>query len=227
MNDSQTSSPVAARVRANFVPAVIAAVLLILFGFLYLAKPTGTDLYSRSAQVFYHTLRIGGVAMALIAMWSLTGRRHALLADAVASLVIGLLFILSGGGMIVDGGGVFPSSLNILFGLMFMSAGLHNGRAFAAFASPGRHEDLSDAPFARSTGRVADEPTAEVEDLVKPGSRIDRLREARTEAIRTMNYPSSEVQERPIESPSASPSCEPAAEGFLASFADDRPPRSP
>ena len=73
------------RVRQNAAPAAVGAVFLLYFGFFQLAEPTGTGLFDRASWVFYHTLRVGGVAMAVVALWSLAGQAVTLAIDAVVT----------------------------------------------------------------------------------------------------------------------------------------------
>jgi hypothetical protein len=262
-----TSDEMAARVRGNVVPATIAAVLMTLYGFFYLAEPAGTDLFSRSAWVFFHTLRIGGVAMAALALWSLSGHRHALLADAIVSWLIGASLILTGVGMLIDGGGALQSILNVVFGSMFVSAGTHNGRAFSASRpivtqivapEPALTKPVDGASWlagvkASSRRAVQSSPEPELPAVSTARRMIDSgapeeapahssrgasrsTRSARADSINDtddgLNIESSRKLNEPDVVPAAIPPGESGAapgevppEGFLASFADKRPPR--
>jgi len=135
-NDSNITSDIAQRVRRNTGSAALAAVCLIYCGFFYLGEPAGSDLFAVSAFVFFHTLRIGGILMALVALASLTGHKAALLLDGVVSVGIGFLLALTGVGMLIDGGEALQSILNLMFGAMFISYGAKNGRDFFAYADP-------------------------------------------------------------------------------------------
>lgn len=140
-NHNSTSSEIARRVRSNAWSAAIAAALMILFGFYYLGKPTGTGLFPLSALGFYYALRIGGIAMAAIAVGSFVGFRPVLLVDAVVSVAIGVLFVLTGVGMLLGGGDAFQTILSVVFGAMFFSAGVRNWRDYFLLAP------ASDRPF--------------------------------------------------------------------------------
>ena len=134
-----TPREIASSVRGNAWSAAIAAALMILFGFYYLGKPTGTGLFPLSALGFYYTLRIGGIAMAVIAVGSFAGFRPVLLVDAVVSVAIGVLLILTGVGMLVGGGDAFQTILSVVFGGMFFSAGVRNWRDYFLLAPARDH----------------------------------------------------------------------------------------
>ena len=130
-------SDIASRVRQNAGSAAIAAALLIYFGFFRLLEPAGTDLFNRAGWLFYHTLRIGGVAMALVAAGSLIGHPRVLLIDALISTTIGVLLILTGLAMAADGGAMMQTIINVLCGGFFASAGIRNWREYTAFGHRG------------------------------------------------------------------------------------------
>ena len=132
------------RVRGNALPAAVAAALLLYFGYGRLSEPSGTDLFHQAGWVFYHTLRLGGLAMAAIAVWSWIGQRHALIVDAVASTVIGLLLIVTGAAMIIDGGDALQTLINVVCGGMFVSSGIRNGRDYFALV-PATAAEVVDA----------------------------------------------------------------------------------
>ena len=116
----------AMRVRQNVAPAAIGAAFLLFFGFLRLTEPTGTELFDNASWVFYHTLRLGGLAMAAIAAWSVFGHPITLAIDAVVTVAIGTLFIITGLGMAVDGGAMGQTIINVVCGGMFISTGVRN-----------------------------------------------------------------------------------------------------
>ena len=68
-----------------------------------MARPTGSGLFEQAGLLFYYTLRLGGVAMAVIAVCSWLGLRPILFVDAVVSVAIGGLLILTGVLMLADG----------------------------------------------------------------------------------------------------------------------------
>ena len=119
-----------ALVRRHAGSAAFAAALMLFFGFAYLAKPDGTDLFARAWLVLYYTLRLGGVVMAAIAVWLWTGNRFALAADAAVAATVGVLFILTGLGMLATGGDSLQMIINVVCGWMFFSSGLRTGREY-------------------------------------------------------------------------------------------------
>jgi len=123
----------AMRVRQNVAPAAVGATFLLYFGFFHLAEPTGTGLFDRASWVFYHTLRVGGAALAAIAAWSLLGQPITLAIDAVVTVAIGALLILTGLGMAIDGGEILQTIINVVCGGMFTSSGIRNWRDYRLF----------------------------------------------------------------------------------------------
>ena len=118
-------------VRGNAGSAALAAACLIFYGyFSSLAKPSGDSWFALGNLIFFYVLRVGGVAMAIIALWSWAGHCSALLADAIASVAIGVLFWTSSAMMLSDGGAPFNLLLMLFFGMMFIVAGIRNGRAY-------------------------------------------------------------------------------------------------
>ena len=242
---------IASRVRQNTLSAAIAAALMIYFGYFQLSRPVGTDLFHQAGLVFYYTLRLGGLAMAGIALWSMMGQRSVLIVDAVVSIAIGVLFVLTGLAMWLDGGGMFQTILNAVFGAMFISAGARNWRDYSLWAIP------SDRPVSFGVEDAEARQLHEVHrtPLPPPGTSMAgelRRRRAQTGDATRMTSPptpstttpsltpapSSVIPEPP--GPSQAPIPEPpthetadeqeSAEtpppdgGFLAAFADDDPP---
>jgi len=146
--DNRTLS---AHARQAGTAAAIGAALLLYFGFVQLAAPTGNDLFSQSWWLLYHTLRVGGIALGIVTLWLWTGHAPALLVDGIVTGAIGAILILTGVGMLVDGGGMGQPVINVLCGGMFVSAGLYNARLYLG-RSPG-----TDRP--ESAARPIDLPT--------------------------------------------------------------------
>jgi len=130
---------IAGRVRRNAGPAGVAAACLLLFGFgTGSADQRVTDLFTLGDAVFNYTLRIGGVLMGGAAIWSLTGRVAALLVDALVSAAVGALLVFSGSAMIAGGGGITVNYvLYLVFGGMFLSAGVHSWRDYSSYGQAG------------------------------------------------------------------------------------------
>ena len=117
-------------VKGNAGTAALAAACLIYFGYFRLGRPSGDTWFVLGNLIVFYVLRAGGVAMAIVAVWSWAGHYTALLADAVVSVVIGALFWIGCGMMLLDDGEPFNSGLMLLFGMMFIVTGIRNGRAY-------------------------------------------------------------------------------------------------
>ncbi len=238
-----TSREIAHRVRSNALSAAVAAALMILFGFYYLGKPTGTGLFPLSALGFYYTLRIGGIAMAAIAVGSFVGFRPVLLVDAIVSVAIGVLFVLTGIGMLLGGGGAFQTILSIVFGGMFFSAGVRNWRDYFLLAPvrdrsftaidtiSGRDSTHGDAatraaPPVSSLGSQLRERMASPADSRPPSppapASATSVTSDHAPPPNDKNAPAADEQTPTGESPEQETG--PSPDGFLASFADEEPP---
>lgn len=209
MNDDKLNA--AAIVRRNAGPAALAAALMIYFGFFSLLYPTGSDLFSICGKILYFTLRIGGVAMAIVALWCMVGQRHALLADAVASVIIGGLLIATGIGMFVDGGGAMQSVLYVVFGGMFVSAGRHNWHHYSSITT-------NQTRYAsQQTSKTFDAPPPIPQKTTGPTT-TERLR-----ALKTRDAAAQHESAGPPPPVDAGPAAPPPG-GYLASFGDVPPP---
>jgi len=135
-----SSHDAAALVRQNTVSAAIAAGALLYFAFSGggYELSDGDTLFDIGGRVFVRTLQIGGFAMAAAALWCMTGMVVALLFDAIVSIIIGLSFCVSAAMMLMDGG---PGVLYIAFGMMFIVAGVRNGRQWADVSSAVQVDD--------------------------------------------------------------------------------------
>jgi len=200
MNDSRYDEEhrahTAAVVRRNVWPAAIAAVLMCYFGFQVLLKPEGTDLFARSNWIFYHTLRIG---------WCWLGMGAALAVDAVVSILIGVLLILSGGGMLIDGGAGINTILVIVFGMMFFSSGRYNWRTYRHLSAGGR-----------VVSEVYTETFQPPAQAAPPVARESEKPPADEPAVTES-----------VSEPAKEPEIEAPPEGFLAAMAKKPPPSQP
>ena len=196
---------VAMRVRQNVAPAAIGAAFLLYFGFFQLAEPTGTELFDRASWVFYHTLRVGGFAMAAVAAWSMFGQPITLAVDAVVTVAIGILLILTGLGMSVDGGAMVQTIINVVCGAMFSSSGVRNWRDFRVISST---KKLNDPPtLTRDLGDSDRRPQPSQDVRRKPPSLSRGEGRGDGQAQRESTTPVA-----------------PPPEGFLASLAKKPPP---
>lgn len=188
---------------------------MIYFGFFYgLTEPSGTDLFSRANWVFFHTIRLGGIAMAVLALCSLSGQRLTLIVDAIVSIAIGLLFALTGVVMLIDGGGILQSVLNVMFGWMFVSAGRRNWSDYYALADRVEHtaRPMASPPHIRPPPPQATQPRAAAATTVPLA--IEEIKPKAPEP-------------RAPTTPEPEPTPEDAPDGFLESFADEGPPPAP
>ncbi len=250
---SSVSFDVVSHVRRNAGSAGLAAALMLFFGFSHLARPVGNDLFAVSAMLFYHTLRIGGIVMAVIAAWSLLGRPLVLVVDAVASVAIGICFALSGVGLLAGGGEALQSILNVVFGCMFIGAGVRNWREYRLFSLtvdrvtsvPGTGRDT--VPKRRATEAPSSPPGPSLarqlrQRLADPGDNSSTPRSsvpvsAADTPARIPDAPlspdasdpstlSPPAQEVPASNEQRDKDAQPTPDGFLASFGDEGPPRS-
>jgi hypothetical protein len=116
------------RVQSNAFAAAIPAALLLFFGF---TSVPWTD--EPSVLLFSWTLKIGGVAFAIIAAASLTGIWHVLIVDAIVSIVCGVVFGLTAALWTAQGSIALQTLLNGVFCLIFIGAGMRTWRDYWGF----------------------------------------------------------------------------------------------
>jgi len=241
-----TESQIAGRVRGNVASAAIAALLLLYFGFRQFGVMEGDDLFSLAGNVFLWTLRIGGVAFAIIALWSLLGQAVVLAVDGVVSVAVGALLILTGLAMLLDGGYVVQAVPSAICGYLFLSAGLRNCREYRSLAggvdgSPGfgrdgydprfddRYEASRTSPPPPSLGSRLLKKVDETDDLDRTPIPVDPLdaipSESPDEPAFESRAPKEDAPTEPVEDPQDDDDQPP--DGFLASFADEDPPPRP
>ena len=201
------------KVRRNAGTAAIAAVLMMYFGFEYLQEPTGTDLFSWAAWIFFHTLRIGGITIAILAVWSWIGQPIVVAVDAVVSIIIGAIFMLTGLAMFMDGGGMFQPLLNVVFGWTFIAAARNNWSTYTYIRSTLIHYTSSPTPF----------------NYTQPATFVDHhnvISKPTTDLTQDIEQ-SDQVTGTLDDHPDNQPPIETAPDGFLASFAnEEQPPRN-
>ncbi len=113
-------------------------------------RSSGSDLYAWSAWFLLHTLRIGGVAMAVVSIGLLAARRRALLADAAVSGVVGAVLILTGVGMVADDGDLLQTIVNVGCGALFLSAAKHHGREYLSIRAATQETPVANVTDPRS-----------------------------------------------------------------------------
>jgi len=191
----------AGRIKTQAASAWIGAALLLFFGFGYLSEPSGTDLFAKAYWVLLQTLRVGGIAMAVVALFLMTGQAMALACDAFVSIAVGLLLIGTGVVMFVDGGDIVQSAINVICGSGFASSGRRSWQAYAAMRArapspseppPLTRGDQGGSPVSPPTRNAKKEPR----------------KEESSDPLRTSNF--------------ELPTSPPAAAGYLAALAEKR-----
>ncbi|HOW70031.1 MAG TPA: hypothetical protein PKY77_05460 [Phycisphaerae bacterium] len=129
-------------------PALIAGALMLVIGVWFPRMgASDSDFYNKSVEAFNWMMRIGGVAMLIVAALAWTGWSGALLADAIASGVVGLALGIEA--LIWLSQGDIPNGVLVLiFALMFLNSARHSWLASQAPAG----EDTS------TSGSPADPP---------------------------------------------------------------------
>ena len=132
MTEPRTIRDRAAAVRQAAPATAFSAALLLYFGFVHFAAPSGGDLFSQASSVLYHTLRIGGAAIAVAAAWLGSGHRPALLVAGIVAVGVGSLMMLAAAGMLIDGGSGVNSLIVMVCGGSFVAGGLRDIGTFRA-----------------------------------------------------------------------------------------------
>lgn len=244
------------RVRRNAGSAGLAAGLLIFFGFFWIEGAVGPPLFLQAHYVFHYTLKIGGIMMALVALWSSWGHPLALLFDAVVSCLIGAILVVTAVLMAIGGGSLLPTFIVVVCGVLFISAGLRNGRDFFQFpvVVEKERDEAADQVASFLGGRPEGERSAETnaslpsELLKRSPKSADAEPEhparttggprfaARDDAIRLpgSDAPASRgdvkpslPQEEQEADEKRKPKGPPPPGGYLANLADDDPPDQP
>lgn len=144
-------------VRRNAGYAAFAAFCLLYFGFFRFAIPTVTNLFNYGEIIVDYAMRVGGIALAVIAVWSLSGHFLAILIDGFCSSLIGAAFVIGGAIMLIGGGDFVSSGLYLVFGGLFVSAGIRNVQWYKMAAATtaknkGSATQVLKAPHTDSTG---------------------------------------------------------------------------
>lgn len=127
MNVKHSNAPLdlESHIRRNASAAGFLAGLFILFGFCgVFAPPSGEGLFFYGDSLLQLTLQLGGIALAVVAVWSSIGTPAALAADAVSSVAIGIG--LMGGAilMVVGDGTILANLVYFICGVTFFTSGL-------------------------------------------------------------------------------------------------------
>ncbi|MCP4250366.1 MAG: hypothetical protein GY778_25260 [bacterium] len=122
--------------------------------------------------IFINTLEFGGWAMVLTTLGLLAAVRRALAFDAIASGLIGVLFVISGI-LLFSGGGIQPILYGV-FGLMFIGSGRNSWREYVLLAPAASDlaEPSYDPHFAeRHAAAQAESPTGSLAGRLMQQSR--------------------------------------------------------
>lgn len=219
------------RIRQAATGTAIAAALLLFFGYGYLARPSGSDLFSQAWLVVYYALRIGGLVSASLAVWLWIGHRAALIIDALTAMTLGAIFALSGLVMLFDGGDVVQSAIIIVCGGTFVSSGLRNGRTYKEMGAGWMTASRGTPPpgvrsASQSVERRAGDAAALPERLVRrsvPTGPADAPQALAPGRERTATAARPERADDDSQSAVDGP-VEPQPEGYLAAFARKSPP---
>ena len=95
-------------------------------------------------RIFLYTLVIGGGAMSLSAVLSLTGVPFALMFDAIVSMAIGLA--LASSGVLIYRETSSQALVNIAFGVIFAYSGYRNWREFSLIAAVDVYDTSGESP---------------------------------------------------------------------------------
>ena len=154
-------------------------------------------------NIFLWTMRIGGVALAVVTLWSWVGQVMALLLDAVVSVPTGVALILTAILFTAGGGVGLIVILYAVFGALFVSSGVRNWRDYRVLSGTGEAGRFAarseyDPNFARSYEQVKSEPAGP--------SLASQLRERTQQAAAKEAEPTpieASAQSRPVEAADA------------------------
>lgn len=151
---SDTSTPnrppvdIEQRVRENTNPAAFTGALLLVFGFFVYSGPSGEGLFRLGDTIFLAGLRLGGLAMIGVAVWSAFGHLPALLGDAVVSTLVGLALFISAILLTQGGGFDIPYALYAIFGFMLLRSAAGVGTVYFSLRKESLETEEEDAPDA-------------------------------------------------------------------------------
>ncbi len=230
-----TAETTSSRLRFNFGEAGFAALLLIYFGYAAnLVTLSGQPpLVWFGSELTIYAMKVGGPAMALVAIASLSGKQIVLLMDAIVSVLIGIALGFGGLFMGIIGGFDLQNFLYVIFGFMFASAGIRNGRDYFILS-----QYTKETPATRPAERV---PARSVDDDPEMASLAERLRKRVSDStviLPAIGAEPEQVQAKPslpaepkINEPAKpvpipQPQAALSPDGFLASFAKKKDPQS-
>lgn len=121
---------VEASVRQNAARAGLMAGLLIFFGFFWFEGAVGSPMFLKTHAFFVGTLKLGGLAMVGVAVWSSIGSPAALIADAATCLLVGGAVAISAILFVISGGLSVESVIYLVCGASIGSSGIRDVRAY-------------------------------------------------------------------------------------------------
>lgn len=200
--------------------AAIGAAVLLYYGFgLNLRGISSSEFYNLSVNGLTWVCKLGGIVMALLAALLWIGLRPALLADAIVSLILGLLLLAVGGIWIVHRD--FQGLLFVIFGAILLASVRGSWQVYrdlnGLLASPTvATEDPADPPPV-----VPADPAARQEAMER--LMASKKREVPAEPPPVVAKPAPQPL-RPLEKIPPLARNEPPPEGFLAELGreDDR-----
>jgi hypothetical protein len=156
--------------RQNAVQSGIAAVMMLIFGWAFASKGISSSaFYNATVAVFYWSLRIGGIGLAIAAALCAANLRVGLLIDAVVSGLCGALMALIAVYWLIDAGGFdLQLFIYLIFGGGFMSAAVSAMRSYRAMESESGRARAYTAPVAEPVHPASIRPAALPKDGEPP-----------------------------------------------------------
>ncbi|MFQ5591917.1 MAG: hypothetical protein ACE5HE_12195, partial [Phycisphaerae bacterium] len=167
---------VEACVRSNTGSAALTGALLVFFGFFWFGGVSGSGTLLIGDTLFHWTLRAGGLLMIGVAVWCSIGVPIALLVDAMLSLLIGVLLIVSAAMLLAGGGFKLSYPVYAVCGVIFITYGLRDWREYRRFPA----DDAETEADTSDEAKIADAEPLEQPSFVSPlPSAGDQLQERR------------------------------------------------
>lgn len=228
------SLDVESHIRRNASAAGFLAGLFILFGFCgVFGPPSGDGLFFYGDSLFQLTLRLGGIALAVVAVWSSIGTPAALAADAVTSMAIGIGLMTGAVLMVIGDGSILTNLLYFVCGIIFMTSGL---RLWSEYSSLPREkkiqveeveipDDLAGSEHAAIDGAIADAARAQQTPSASSPEDSDLITFDRPARARHARPSSVIAQDDTIRLDKLDPPKSPPPDGYLADLARKKPPK--
>lgn len=213
-----SADTVSSRVRAHAFTSALGAALLLYVGYQFIV-PSQDSRFALGGRITVLALRVGGVGFAVATAVALLGRPTALLLDAVCSVGVGVSLCLGAALMMSDQG---SGLLYIIFGALFIGAGLRSGREWRQTRVALRQSIPSESRF------VAPPMTATVGAQLRQRAAISTASGQAGSAYDSSDAAPPPLGEASIRRPRVPDVPTAVPEGFLASFApkDDADDRS-